>query len=176
MTQGSHGLVDNGLPRSAHLSECDLRDERQRLNSRNMLRQNGYLYQSKRMEHSPGSSPDDLPPRSAPQGQDGEDVPAMAPPAASREGTDTPDEPDRSAPDGSTDSSGTGRKGFVVFGWISVLLGIIVLAARIFLVRIGALYGTSPVSQVNAIAGAFIVIGFALIASRNAGKTRGRRN
>ena len=128
------------------------------------------------MEHSPGSSPDDLPPRSAPQGQGGEDVPAMAPPAASREGADAPHEPDRPTTAGSTDSSGTGRKSFVVFGWIFVSLGIIVLAARILFVRVGVLYGTSPVSQVNAIAGASIVIGFALIASRNAGKTRGRRN
>lgn len=141
-----------------------------------MLRRRAYLYQNMRMEHSPGSSPDDLPPRSAPQGQGGEDVPAMAPPAASREGADAPHEPDRPTTAGSTDSSGTGRKSFVVFGWIFVSLGIIVLAARILLVRVGVLYGTSPVSQVNAIAGASIVIGFALIASRNAGKTRGRRN
>lgn len=129
-----------------------------------------------RMEHPPESGTGHLPPQSAQQGETSEHASAIVPPAASAEGTQPPHPPGRAATIGSADSSGTERKGFLVFGWISVGLGIIVLVARILLVRIGVLYGTSPVSQVNAIAGALVVIGFVLISSRNAGKKGKRRN
>lgn len=52
----------------------------------------------------------------------------------------------------------------VVIGAVVVLLGVATLVARILFVRWGILYGTAAVSHVDAIVGALVVIGLALIA------------
>lgn len=58
-----------------------------------------------------------------------------------------------------------GRGKLFKFGVTLIIVGIVILSVRAWWVEIGILYGTSPVTQVDVVIGALIVIGTACIAA-----------
>ncbi len=70
-----------------------------------------------------------------------------------------------------------GRRGLIGLGVVLVIVGVGLLYLRIWWVQIGILYGSSPITQVNVMIGALVVIGIACISfGRNTLTKRGTKN